>query len=196
MATTPVFLGFPGSSTGKDSWVGKIRWRREQLSTLVFWPREFHGLYSAWGHKESDTTGQLFLSPFPVFLSGKFYGQRSLVWYSPWGLKELDTTDCSGIFTILKANKQQVMGASFSQLLSRVRLFETPQTVAHQSPSVHGISQARILECVASSFSRGSSSPKDQTVSPALAGRFSTTVPPGKPGKGRRGDWDNPWGNG
>ena len=23
---------------------------------LVFWPREFHGLYSPWGHKESDTT--------------------------------------------------------------------------------------------------------------------------------------------
>ena len=29
--------------------------------------------------------------PTPVFLPGKFYGQRSLVGYSPWGLKELDT---------------------------------------------------------------------------------------------------------
>ena len=48
-------------------------------------------------------------------------------------------------------------------MLSHVRLFETPQTVAHQSPSVHGISQARILECLASSFSRGSSPPKDRT---------------------------------
>ena len=26
-----------------DSWVGKIPWRRERLSTPVFWPREFHG---------------------------------------------------------------------------------------------------------------------------------------------------------
>ena len=27
-----------------------------RLPTPVFWPREFHGLYSPWGHKESDTT--------------------------------------------------------------------------------------------------------------------------------------------
>ena len=25
----------------------------------VFWPGEFHGLYSPWGHKESDMTEQL-----------------------------------------------------------------------------------------------------------------------------------------
>ena len=36
--------------------VGKIPWRRERLPTPVFWPGEFHGLYSPWGHKESDTT--------------------------------------------------------------------------------------------------------------------------------------------
>ena len=36
--------------------VGKIPWRRERLFTLVFWPGEFHGLYSPWGHRESDTT--------------------------------------------------------------------------------------------------------------------------------------------
>jgi len=81
-------------------------------------------------------------------------------------------------------------------VLSHVRLFETPQTVAHQSPSVHGISQARILECIASSFSRGLLHPKIEPVSPAVAGRFFTTVPPGKPGKGRGGDWDDSWGNG
>ena len=28
----------------------------------------------------------------PVFLPGKFHGQRSLVGYSPWGCKDLDTT--------------------------------------------------------------------------------------------------------
>ena len=26
----------------------------ERLLTPVFWPREFHGRYSPWGHKESD----------------------------------------------------------------------------------------------------------------------------------------------
>ena len=34
-----------------DPWVGKIPWRKERLLTPVFWPREFHGLYSPWGHR-------------------------------------------------------------------------------------------------------------------------------------------------
>ena len=46
--------------------------------------------------------------------------------------------------------------------------------------SVHGISQARILEWVAISSSRRSSEPMDQSQSSALAGRFVTTVPLGK----------------
>ena len=33
------------------------------------------------------------LQPIPVFVPGKFHGQRSLVGYSPWGLEELDTTE-------------------------------------------------------------------------------------------------------
>ena len=49
---------------GFDTWVGKIPWGREQLPTTVFWPGEFHGLYSPWDHKESDTTEQLSLSLF------------------------------------------------------------------------------------------------------------------------------------
>ena len=50
--------------------------------------------------------------------------------------------------------------------------------------SVHGILQARILEWVSTSFSRGSSWPRDQThVSyvPWIAGKFFTTEPSGKP---------------
>ena len=46
---------------------------------------------------------------------------------------------------------------------SRLTLFVTPWTVAHQAPFVHSISQARILEWVAIFFSRGSSRPRDQT---------------------------------
>ena len=36
--------------------VGKIPWRRERLPTPVFWPREFHGLHSPWGRKQSSDT--------------------------------------------------------------------------------------------------------------------------------------------
>ena len=50
--------------TGFDPWVVKIPQRRERLSTLVFWPGEFHGLYSPWGCKESVTTEQLSLTHF------------------------------------------------------------------------------------------------------------------------------------
>ena len=47
------------------------------------------------------------------------------------------------------------------QWLTRIRLFVTSQTVA-PGCSVHGISQARILEWVAISSSRRSSQPRDQ----------------------------------
>ena len=47
--------------SGFNPWVGKIPWRREQLPTPVFRPGEFHGLYSPWGCKESDTAERLSL---------------------------------------------------------------------------------------------------------------------------------------
>ena len=48
--------------TWVQSWVGKIPWRRERLPTPVFWPGEFYGLYSPWGHKELDMTERFSLS--------------------------------------------------------------------------------------------------------------------------------------
>ena len=47
--------------------------------------------------------------------------------------------------------------------------------------SVHGIFQAKILEWVVISFSRGSSWPRDQTRISCITGRFFTTEPPEKP---------------
>ena len=47
--------------------------------------------------------------------------------------------------------------------------------------SVHGISQARILKWVAISFSRDLPDSGIEPGSPALADRFFTTEPPGKP---------------
>ena len=46
----------------RETWVGKIPWRRKRLPTPVFWPGEFHGLYGPQGRKESDTTERLSLS--------------------------------------------------------------------------------------------------------------------------------------
>ena len=58
----PAMQGRPGF----DPWIGKTPWRRERLPTPVFWPGEFHGLYSSWGCKELDTTECLSLSLFIV----------------------------------------------------------------------------------------------------------------------------------
>ena len=63
--------------------------------------------------------------------------------------------------------------------LSRVRL-ATPWTVALPGSSVRGVSEARILEWVAISFSRPPSRPRDQTLASYIAGRFFTTEPHGK----------------
>ena len=76
---TPVLLGFPCDLAGKrirpqcgrhgfNPWVGKIPWERERLPTPVFWPGEFHGLYSPWDCKESDTTEWLSLHGFVIIL--------------------------------------------------------------------------------------------------------------------------------
>ena len=46
---------------GFDPWGGKIPWSRKRLPPPVFWPGEFHGLYSPLGQKESDTTQRLSL---------------------------------------------------------------------------------------------------------------------------------------
>ena len=51
-----------------------------------------------------------------------------------------------------------------AQSLSRVRLFATPVDCSPPDSSVHGISQARILEWIAIFFSRESSQPRDQTL--------------------------------
>ena len=55
-----------------------------------------------------------------------------------------------------------------------------PMNCGPPGSSVHGIFQARILEQVAISSSRGSSWPRDKPMSPALAGRFFTIGPTGK----------------
>ena len=70
-----------------------IPWRRERLPTPVFWPGEFHGLNSPWGHKELDMTAWPSLSlssgcSQTVVRAGTSgiettEGWLSLSWYTP-----------------------------------------------------------------------------------------------------------------
>ena len=55
-----------------------------------------------------------------------------------------------------------------------------PTDCSPPGSSDHGIFQARIIEWVAISSSRGSSRPRDQTYISRLVGRLFTPVPPGK----------------
>ena len=49
---------------GFNPGLGRSPGEGKGLPIPVFWPGEFHGLYSPWGHKESDTTERLSLSLF------------------------------------------------------------------------------------------------------------------------------------
>ena len=72
-------------------------------------------------------------------------------------------------------------GCACAELLSHVKVFATPWSVAHQTPVSMGTLQARILEWVAMPFSRRSSPPRDQTQVPALQAISLPSEPPGKP---------------
>ena len=51
-----------------ETWVQSLGWEdpleKGKVLTPVFWPTEFHGLYSPWGRKESDMIERLSLSHF------------------------------------------------------------------------------------------------------------------------------------
>ena len=68
--------------------------------------------------------------------------------------------------------------------LSRVQLFATPWTVAHQVLLSMEFFLARILEWVDISYSRGSSQCRGQTHISFIEGRLVTPESPGKPHEG------------
>ena len=86
LPTLLLISGFPNSSVGKESacnagdtslipGLGRPAWRRERLPTPVFWPGEFHGLYSPRGHTESD----ILVSPF---LTQRLPPSQTPSWFS------------------------------------------------------------------------------------------------------------------
>ena len=79
-----------------EKWVRSLGWedpwRRERLPTPVFWPGEFHGLYSPWGRKELDRTEQLSLS--------LKYGYVSIASFSKFSLSGFRTLKSTSISPI------------------------------------------------------------------------------------------------
>ena len=64
--------------TWVNPWIRKIPWRRERLPTPVFWPGDFHGLYSPWGHRVRHDWAQRWVR---VFLREKWkiYKQHAIL---------------------------------------------------------------------------------------------------------------------
>ena len=70
-------MGFPDGSTSKESTCLLRRHEFNPCVRKILWSRKWQ--------------------PTPVFLPGKFLGQRSLEGYSPWGGKESDTVSTHAV---------------------------------------------------------------------------------------------------
>ena len=68
-----------------------------------------------------------------------------------------------------------------AQSLNHAQLFVTPQTVAHQPPLSMEFSRQEYWSGLPFLTPGDLPDPRLEPVSPALAGRFSTAEPPGKP---------------
>jgi len=165
-----IFHFFPGGWDSKvflqcgrprfDPWVRKIPWRREWLPTPGFLPGEFHGQrnlvgYSLWCRKELDTTKQLthiifhcvhifFLDPSSINGHLGFFHILAIVNNGTinMGCRHLVVSRVD--FKIAEEPCWSASGCVVYSL-SHVWLFCNPMDCSHGS-SVHGISQARILE--------------------------------------------------
>ena len=142
-----------------DSWVRKICWRRDSLPTPVFlgFPCGSAGKESTCNAGDLGSISGLGRSPE----EGKGY---------PLQYSDLENSMKCIVHGVTKSQKWQ---SDFH--------FTSLTDCSPPGSSAHGISQARILEWVAISFSREFSQSRDWTWVSWLAGGFFTTEPPGKP---------------
>ena len=147
--------------------------------------------------------------PTPLFLPGKSHGQRNLVGYSPWGCKESDTTEQHLLYLQMRKLRHRegeklVPGGIREQkhslalqthdigILTQCGKKKKKENAAQWYPtlcdpmdcrlpgfSVHGISQARIVQWGAIPSSRESSQTRNQT--PALQLNSLPAEPLGRP---------------
>ena len=156
------------------------------LPTPVFWPGKFHGLYSPWGCEESDMierTCHQQSNWFPAHLEGSTSHVCWLWGYLCWGTWWM----CQGLqksqdkhYAVLKHQYSLRIWENILYQNKDILCMYTcvcvcvcthtrscptlcdPMNWSQPCSSTHGISQAKILDWVASSSSRGSSQPRDQ----------------------------------
>ena len=136
--------------------VGKIPWRRERLPTPVFWPEQFHGQYSQWGHKESDTTEQLSLCQVALVVKNLPANAGDL--RDSGSIPGLERSPEGGHgnplqYSFLENLWTEEAAAAAAKLRQSCLTLCDPIDGSPTGSSVPGILQARTLEWVAISFS-------------------------------------------
>ena len=135
------------------------------------YPLQYSGLENSMdcvvlGVAKSQTRLSDFHFHFPWWLSGKdhpsfckilkFSPHLILIEWSKWMMNNLKSLITRGFFFFFKNSGKCEVAPSCPTLCN-------PVDCSLPGSSVHGILQARVLEWVAISFSRGSSWPRDQT---------------------------------
>ena len=125
--------------------------------------------------------------PTPVFLSGEFHGQRSLVGCGPRDAKSwtrLSTQHINSFYCTAKwISYIYIHEHVHAKLLQLCPILCKPINCSSPGSAVHWILQAAILEWVAISFSRGSFRPRDQTCPLRLLHWQAGSLPLAPPGK-------------
>ena len=129
------------------------------------------------GPKESNVAGLLYYLQWLEWIASTLWGKQG-------------RAECHGKYEMLSGrrrgeNQAEMTSADIKYfMLSSIQLFVGPWTVARQAPLSMGILQARILQWVAMSSSRGSSQPGDQThISLCLLHWRADALPLVPPGK-------------
>ena len=94
---SPILASLASSNLGVD---GNLMVMAYGRVGFPWWLSRWRILLQCWRHRRcrfDSWVGKIpwrrIWQPTPVFLPGKFHGQRSLVGYSPWGHKDLEITE-------------------------------------------------------------------------------------------------------
>ena len=129
------------------------------------------------------TAGCFFLASTKVVVHDSWklqYVQRLHRKEDPWLLNSTSSSSRK-VMSVPRNSYTCTCACMHAKSLQSCLTLGDPMNCSLPGSFVHGISQARTLEWVAISFSRGSSQPRDQIWVSCIVGSFFTTEPPGKP---------------
>ena len=183
----------------QDTWVWflgwKIPWRRAWLPTPVFLLGKSPGQRSLAGYSPWDRKSWTQLSTFAriqdwkrqshcsLFFICKMVTKSTSLFLSHWdALFWNETVESLSLFRSSNASyhfgggRGDILIVCVGTKMVKVNVAQSCPTICDPTDSiVHGILQARILERVASPFSRGSSQPRDWNQVSCIAGGFFTS---------------------